>query len=131
MFKTITDPPPPPSLPTPARSQTARSAADDVATPGLMLGSWFEVGDGHLHRLDLLMFGREGADLVGHFVAFDRNVLSLNAAGGEKKRKHTSERSLTLTFVSLDTSVKRFMMLNKERGFTYRPNFSTKIIPTI
>ena len=39
------------------------------------------MGYGHLHRLDLLVFGRDGAEFVAHLVAFHRHVLALNAGG--------------------------------------------------
>lgn len=73
----------PPQPPSP-RWWSAHSAADDVPPPGLMLAAWFQVGDVHLHRLDLLVFGRNGADLVGHLVSFHRDVLALNT-GRENK----------------------------------------------
>lgn len=52
-----------------------------------MLAPRLEVGDGHLHRLDLLLLGRDGADLVAHLVALQRHVLALDAGkegGGVK-----------------------------------------------
>lgn len=49
-----------------------------------MFGSRVQMGDGHLHRLDLLIFGRDGADFVAHLVAFHRHVLALDAGGEEK-----------------------------------------------
>lgn len=55
-----------------------RSLADDVAAPGLVLGARFEVGNGDLHGLDLLIFGRDGAHFVAHLIALHRDILSLN-----------------------------------------------------
>lgn len=49
--------------------------ADDVAGPGLVLGARRQVGDDHLHGLQLLMLGRDGAHLIGDLVAFHRDVL--------------------------------------------------------
>lgn len=80
--------------PTPYWAQ--RSAADDASCPGLVFGSRLEVGYGHLHCLDLLMFGRDGAELVGHLVAFNRHILALDAGGGGKKgtdRKVTNDET--------------------------------------
>lgn len=80
--------------PTPHWAQ--RSAADDASCPGLVFGSRLEVGYGHLHRLDLLMFGRDGAELVGHLVAFNRHILALDAGGDRKKgtdRKVTNDET--------------------------------------
>lgn len=70
----------------PAPHDVQRSAADDVSCPGLVFGSRVEVGYGHLHRLDLLIFGRDGADFVAHLVAFHRHILALNAGRERKKR---------------------------------------------
>lgn len=48
------------------------------------------MGYGHLHCLDLLVFGRDGADFVAHLVAFHRHVLALNA-GGEGRKTEIQE----------------------------------------
>lgn len=56
-----------------------------MSRPGLVFGSRLEVGDGDLHRLDLLIFGRDGADFVAHLVSFHRHVLALNAGRGTEK----------------------------------------------
>lgn len=61
------------------------SAADDTSSPGLMFGSRLEVGYGHLHRLDRLQLGRDGADFVAHLVPFHGHVFALDA-GQEWKR---------------------------------------------
>lgn len=63
------------------------SAADDVSRPGLVLGSRFEVGNGHLHRLHLHELGWEGAGFVAHHVTLYGHVLALDA-GRERKRGH-------------------------------------------
>lgn len=60
------------------------SFADDVAAPGLVLGPRFEVGDGDLHGLDLLVFGRDGAQFVAHLVALHRDVLALDVRDVDK-----------------------------------------------
>ena len=61
--------------------------ADDVAGPGLVLGARRQVGDDHLHGLQLLVLGRDGAHLIGDLVAFHGDILPLHAAGrGEKLR---------------------------------------------
>lgn len=62
----------------------ARSFADDVAAPGLVLGARFEVSDGDLHSLDLLVFGRDGAQFVAHLVAINRDVLALDVRDVDK-----------------------------------------------
>lgn len=62
----------------------ACSLADDVAAPGLVLGARFEVGDGDLHSLDLLVFGRDGAQFVAHLVALHRDVLTLDVRDVDK-----------------------------------------------
>lgn len=69
-----------------------RSAADDASRPGLVFGARLEVGYGHLHRLDLLVFGRDGADFVAHLVTFHRHILALDAGGEGKKEKGGSKR---------------------------------------
>lgn len=43
-----------------------------------MFGSRVEVGDVHLHCLDLLMFGGDGADFVAHRIALHWHILALN-----------------------------------------------------
>lgn len=63
------------------------SAADDASGPGLVFGSWLEMGYGHLHRLDRLKLGRDGADFVADLITFDGHVFPLDA-GWEWKRKH-------------------------------------------
>lgn len=62
------------------------SAGDDMPRPGLVLYPRLEVGDGDLHCLDLLVFGRDGADLVAHLVSLYRHVLALDAASGFRKK---------------------------------------------
>lgn len=62
----------------------ARSLADDMAAPGLVLGARFQVGDGDLHSLDLLVFGRDGAQFVAHLVALYWDVLALNVRDVDK-----------------------------------------------
>lgn len=49
--------------------------ADDVAGPGLVLGARRQVRDDHLHGLQLLVLGRDGAHLIGDLVAFHGDVL--------------------------------------------------------
>lgn len=53
--------------------------ADDLTRPSLMLASRLRVGDHHLHCLDLLHLGGDGAHLVRHLVPFHGHVLALNA----------------------------------------------------
>lgn len=57
------------------------SGADDVPRPGLVLGSWGEVGNHDLHGLKLLVLRRNGAHLVGDLVACHGNILAFNAVG--------------------------------------------------
>lgn len=66
------------------------SAADDTSSPGLMFGSRLEVGYGHLHRLDRLQLGRDGADFVAHLVPFYGHIFPLDAG---QQRKRTQIRS--------------------------------------
>ena len=52
------------------------------AVPAVMhLGS--EVDDAYMGGLVLFTLGRDGAEAVGHFIAFLRHILPLNAAGRE------------------------------------------------
>lgn len=46
-----------------------------MAGPGLVLGARRQVGDDHLHGLQLLVLGRDGAHLIGDLVAFHGDVL--------------------------------------------------------
>lgn len=62
------------------------SAGDDVPRPGLVLRARLEVGDGDLHRLDLLVLGGDGAEFVSHLVPFHRHVLALHAVRGVRKK---------------------------------------------
>lgn len=66
----------------PRRRGPCRSlVADDVPGPGLVLGPWCQVGDDHLHSLQLLILGRDRAHLIGDLVAFHRNILPFYTAG--------------------------------------------------
>lgn len=53
-----------------------------MARPRLVLGARGQVSDHHLHCLQLLVLGRDGAHLVGDLVACHGNVLAFNAVGG-------------------------------------------------
>lgn len=55
-----------------------------MAAPGLVLGARFQVGDGDLHGLDLLVFGRDGTQFVAHLVALHWDVLALNVRDVDK-----------------------------------------------
>lgn len=71
-------PPPPPRVSRkPRRKGCFRPllGADDVAGPGLVLGAWSQMGDDHLHSLQLLVLGGNGAHLIGDLVAFHGDVL--------------------------------------------------------
>lgn len=46
-----------------------------MAGPGLVLGARCQVSDDHLHGLQLLVLGRDGAHLIGDLVAFHGDVL--------------------------------------------------------
>lgn len=90
-------PPPPHSLPQ-AREKGCSwplLGADDVARPGLVLGARRQVCDDHLHGLQLLVLGRDGAHLVGDLVAFHRHVLPFHAAewGKALSAQHSAELS--------------------------------------
>lgn len=58
--------------------------AHDLARPRLVGSVWGQLCEHHLHSLELLILGRDGAHLVGHFVAFHWHVLSLDAGGQER-----------------------------------------------
>lgn len=62
----------------------AWSLADDMAAPGLVLGARFQMGDGDLHSLDLLVFGRDGAQFVAHLVALHWDILALDVRDVDK-----------------------------------------------
>lgn len=66
-----------------------------------MLGARLEVGYSHLHRLDLLVFGRDGADFVAHLIAFNWHILTLDAGGGGKERKKRGFRIVELSCPTL------------------------------
>lgn len=59
--------------------------ADDLTGPGLMLGPWVQVGDHHVHGLELLVLGGDGTHLVGDLVPFHGHILALDAAGDTKR----------------------------------------------
>ena len=61
--------------------------ADDVARPGLVLGAWRQVGDDHLHGLQLLMLGWDGAHLIGDLITFHRDVLPFHTVGGRGEER--------------------------------------------
>lgn len=46
-----------------------------MARPGLVLGARRQVGDDHLHSLQLLVLGWDGAHLIGDLITFHRDVL--------------------------------------------------------
>ena len=54
-----------------------------MARPGFVLGAWRQVGDDHLHGLQLLMLGWDGAHLIGDLITFHRDVLPFHTVGGE------------------------------------------------
>lgn len=58
--------------------------AHDLARPRLVGSVWGQLGKHHLHGLELLVLGRDGAHLVGHLVAFHWHVLPLDAGGQER-----------------------------------------------
>lgn len=66
---------------------SAGLGADDLTWPGLVLGAWIQVGDDHVHSLDLLVFGGDGAHLVRDLVPFHRHVLSLDAVREAQNQK--------------------------------------------
>ena len=64
-----------------------------MAGPGLVLGARRQVGDDHLHGLQLLVLGRDGAHLIGDLIAFHGDVLPLHAVGrGESTQGRHSEK---------------------------------------
>lgn len=48
-----------------------------------MLAAGGQVCDGHLHRLDLLMLGGNGAELVADLVSLHWDILTLDTVGRE------------------------------------------------
>ena len=96
------------SLPPSAAGTGAPSlGAHNLAGPRLVGSVWGQLGEHHLHGLELLVLGRDRAHLVGHLVAFHRHVLPLDAGAGrgvsarERPRPWTApvvwpEGSLTL-----------------------------------
>lgn len=52
--------------------------AHDLAGPRLVGSVWSQLGEHHLHGLELLVLGRDRAHLVGHLVAFHWHVLPLD-----------------------------------------------------
>lgn len=58
--------------------------AHDLAGPRLVGSMWGQLGEHHLHSLELLVLGWDGAHLVGHLVAFHGHVLPLDAGGRER-----------------------------------------------
>lgn len=57
---------------------SAALGADDLTRPGLVLGAWVQVGDHHVDSLDLLVLGRDGANLVRDLVPLHRHILPLD-----------------------------------------------------
>lgn len=49
--------------------------AHNLAGPRLVGSVWGQLGEHHLHGLELLVLGRNGAHLVGHLVTLHWNVL--------------------------------------------------------
>lgn len=66
-----------------------------------MLRAWLQVGDGDLHRLDLLVFGGDGADFVAHLVSLHRHILALDAANGLEKGFRMRKWQFDVSSVSL------------------------------
>lgn len=52
--------------------------AHDLARPRLVGSVWGQLGEHHLHSLELLVLGRDGTHLIGHLVALHRHVLPLD-----------------------------------------------------
>lgn len=79
----VLPPPPPQSLPRAQEKGRFRRVlgTDDVAGPSLVLGARGQMRDDHLHSLQLLVLGGDGAHLIGDLVAFHGDVLPLHAAG--------------------------------------------------
>ena len=67
-----------------------------MAGPGLVLGARGQMGDDHLHGLQLLVLGGDGAHLIGDLVAFHGDILPLHAVGAGRQRSVPSaHKSLT------------------------------------
>lgn len=49
-----------------------------MSGPGLVLGAWRQVGDDHLHSLQFLILGWDGAHLIGDLVAFHGDIFPLH-----------------------------------------------------
>lgn len=56
----------------------AELGADHLSGPGLMLRSGCNVGDDHLHSLDLQILGRHRAHFVGHLIPLHWHIFTLN-----------------------------------------------------
>lgn len=78
--------------------------ADDVAGPGLVLGARRQVGDDHLHGLQLLVLGRDGTHLVGDLVAFHRHVLPFHTAGWGEALRPSTQTSRAMECHAQDTA---------------------------
>ena len=71
------------SLPPSAAGTGAPSlGAHNLAGPRLVGSVRGQLGEHHLHSLELLVLGRDRAHFVGHLVAFHRHVLPLDAGAG-------------------------------------------------
>lgn len=80
------------------RSPEAGSCVHHSPRPGLVLGARGQVCDGHLHSLDLLVFGGYGADFVADLISLDWDILSLDA--GEKNKTSQLNQHNTVLFSS-------------------------------
>lgn len=67
-----------PSLPRRLARGPPSLGAHNLAGPRLVGSVWGQLGEHHLHSLELLVLGRDRAHLVGHLVAFHRHVLPLD-----------------------------------------------------
>lgn len=55
--------------------------AHDLPGPRLVGSVWGQLGEHHLHGLELLVLGWDGAHLVGHLVTLHGDVVPLDAGG--------------------------------------------------
>lgn len=78
--------------------------ADDLTGPGLVLSAWIQVGDHHIHSLELLVLGGDRTHLVCDLIPFHRHVLALDAVGETKNDFTFSFLHLASNWISFSTA---------------------------
>lgn len=95
--------------------------------PGLVLGPRSQVGDHHLHRLQLLVLRRDGAHLVGDLVACHRNVLAFDTAEGKLQLIINDIKTLTLLQLVYVFIIMIILAAQDTSGSFYRAHHLPKI----